>query len=82
MGGTVVMTIPECPSHGIKLQLRPARRQTKEQAWCGTWYDCPRCGYAILLMSRALSEVYRKAGKYVAPPGGHPDVFGGQPLEG
>ena len=47
---------PRCRRHGIYMTLRPASRQTKEQAFCGTWYDCPEphCTTSALLASPGL----------------------------
>ena len=33
-------TLPKCPTHGAQMELRPLYRQTREQKWCGAWYDC------------------------------------------
>lgn len=40
---------PDCREHG-PMVLRPASRQTTEQRWCGTWYDCTahRCLTSVL----------------------------------
>lgn len=54
---TALMTIPTCPadpSHG-QMILRPIERQTPEQKFCGTWYDCPRCHSSVLLRSPELA---------------------------
>lgn len=44
---------PKCKTHGY-MTLRPAGRQTYEQLFCGTWYDCEHCGGSSLLASRDL----------------------------
>ena len=39
---TTEIRVPACPSdesHGL-MTLRPDDKQTYEQKWCGTWYDC------------------------------------------
>lgn len=50
------MARPWCPSsaeHG-RCVYRPGR--TREQVWCGTWYDCPdpRCHSSVLFPSYEL----------------------------
>jgi hypothetical protein len=53
---------PPCPKgHGPMEHRRP---HTREQAWCGAWFDCPEhhCGTTILLRSRELQAQYEKAG--------------------
>jgi hypothetical protein len=51
--------VPHCEKHG-PMTLRPAAVQTKEQLWCGAWYDCTsvefgqRCGVSALTESKAL----------------------------
>lgn len=49
--------VPRCEKHG-PMTLRPLAGQTKEQAWCGIWYDCAfpglRCGASVLLESAEL----------------------------
>ena len=37
-----------------KLVKRPRERMTKEQAWCGEWYDCPHRDYSVLVPSAEL----------------------------
>lgn len=44
-GSDAVIT---CPAHKIPMVLRPPH---PEQSWCGTWFDCPRCTYSVLLPS-------------------------------
>jgi hypothetical protein len=50
---------PKCRQHGYMI-VRPAAAQTKEQEFCGTWYDCPeyvglrRCQSTVLLPSEGL----------------------------
>ena len=46
--------LPSCPDHG-PMTLRPHGRQTYEQKWCGTWYDCPQCHNHFLFPSSALT---------------------------
>lgn len=45
--------IPACPRHG-PMGLRIG--YTKEQRWCGVWYDCAafRCGRSALIPSAEL----------------------------
>lgn len=51
--------IPRCVKHG-PMTLRPAAGQTKEQLWCGTWYDCTfpefghKCSITVLIQSKEL----------------------------
>lgn len=50
--------MPDCPanpSHG-QMHLRPIERQTPEQRWCGTWYDCHRCWSSRLIHSTELRQ--------------------------
>lgn len=50
---------PRCRQHGY-MELRPAAAQTREQAFCGTWYDCAgfsgprRCQSSVLIPSKDL----------------------------
>lgn len=48
-----------CPSHGAMAPRDPAR-QTREQKWCGQWWDCtdPRCSNSILVPSAELIATY------------------------
>ena len=53
------MPLPRCPAHpDLTMRLRPLERQTKEQIWCGTWYDCtdPDCKCSVLFNSKELEE--------------------------
>lgn len=52
-------TLPRCPVHG-QMRLRPLAGQTREQRWCGTWYDCQgsRCSSAALILSSELAAQY------------------------
>ena len=47
---------PRCPAHRCYMVLRPEGRQTYEQRFCGTWYDCDvlRCRASVLYPSREL----------------------------
>lgn len=51
------MELPMCPTgkegHG-RMHLRPAYRQSKEQLWCGAWYDCDKCTSSTLYQSAEL----------------------------
>lgn len=47
---------PANPAHG---PLRRREDVNRDAAWCGTWYDCPRCEASILLPSAALREALR-----------------------
>jgi hypothetical protein len=42
------------------MRLRPLAGQTREQRWCGTWYDCQgsRCSSAALILSSELAAQY------------------------
>jgi hypothetical protein len=51
-----------CSVHGDTMILRPLSRQSKEQQWCGTWYDCQRCTGSVLLPSEELIESWRQQG--------------------
>jgi|GEM_PF-3185135 len=53
------MLLPTCPAHPDKtMTLRPLKRQTKEQKWCGVWYDCtePDCKCSALFPSKELDQ--------------------------
>ena len=56
----ILMPIPRCPHCGKPLALRPDGRQTPEQRWCGTWYDCLKCNYSLLLESRELKDFLKQ----------------------
>jgi len=49
---------PNPPAHtcknGGELVERPKTHQTPEQIWCGTWFDCTRCGTTCLIESAEL----------------------------
>lgn len=46
---------PANPSHGAMF-ARSKDGQTREQLWCGTWYDCHRCYSSVLHPSPELIE--------------------------
>ena len=55
--GNSLARMPDCvsePEHG-QMVIRPAERQTREQKWCGIWYDCKKCHSSLLLPSRDLT---------------------------
>lgn len=51
-----LMELPRCPTHKTPMHYRA--RDSKEQAFCGTWYDCGTlgCACSVLLPSRELKE--------------------------
>ena len=55
---TALMELPRCPVHNTPMEYRPAR--TREQSFCGTWYDCttPGCMCSVLLPSAELAAMY------------------------
>lgn len=55
---TALMELPRCPVHNTPMEYRPAR--TREQSFCGTWYDCttPGCTCSVLLPSAELAAMY------------------------
>ena len=56
------MELPICPSdkgHG-QMMLREQKRQTVEQLFCGTWYDCPNCSSSVLFPSMELQEFLKQ----------------------
>jgi len=57
-----LMELPKCPAHDTQMEVRPLNRQTKEQKWCGTWYDCtePGCNCSILLTSPELDKLHQQ----------------------
>lgn len=51
--------LPQCPNgHGQMVLRDPPGGHTREQQWCGVWYDCPpgqfRCCSSVLLPSPEL----------------------------
>lgn len=44
-----------CPHGHGPMQKRPLERQTYEQRFCGTWYDCPQCYASVLEPSPELT---------------------------
>lgn len=54
-----LMELPKCPRHNTQMELRALARQTPEQKWCGTWYDCTEagCRCSVLLLT---GDVYKK----------------------
>ena len=58
MSGEELMELPRCPVHGCQLEYRLG--ETKEQRFCGTWYECPypSCTYTVLFPSEELHRVY------------------------
>lgn len=61
MGNKDLMLLPKCPNpeHG-EMMLRPAKHQTQEQRYCGTWYDCPEpgCSCSVLIPSKEIRDMY------------------------
>jgi hypothetical protein len=53
--------VPECPNGHGPMALRPLSKQSPEQIWCGTWYDCPpgaaayHCSASALVPSAELA---------------------------
>jgi hypothetical protein len=53
-----LMVLPQCGQEGHgQMEIRTLGRQSKEQQWCGTWYDCKTsgCSCSALLPSRELT---------------------------
>ena len=50
------MAVPQCRAHNHTqdMALRALMHQTREQKYCGVWYDCPRCTSSVLFQSRQL----------------------------
>lgn len=55
---------PECPQgHGPMVLREPPRGHTKEQQWCGVWFDCApsvpgmTCASSVLIPSPELAEM-------------------------
>lgn len=46
--------------HENGLVQRPAEKMTYEQAWCGTWFDCPKGDFSRLIPSSELTEFLAK----------------------
>lgn len=49
----ITLICPSTKAHG-PMMLRPITSQSKEQQWCGIWYDCPKCHSSILIPSEGL----------------------------
>ncbi len=56
---TSLIVLPRCSEHDVQMTLRPLAWQTKEQQFCGVWYDCPACTQSVLIKSKALEEQLR-----------------------
>jgi hypothetical protein len=58
MPGTALAERPRCPSnpdgHGYMELRDPPGGWTREQRWCGTWYDCRSCRSSTLYPSPEL----------------------------
>ena len=56
--------------HANRLIRRDMRGATKEQLWCGTWYDCPSpgCSFTRLEPSAALLQQLREQQSRAAQP--------------
>lgn len=54
-----IMELPRCKKvgHG-QMVLRPIEKQTYEQKFCGTWYDCPHhdCYNSVLFESQECAN--------------------------
>lgn len=58
------MALPRCTFHpDSQMALRPERRLTDEQKFCGVWYDCPSCTSSVLFPSPEVRAIYARAGK-------------------
>ena len=51
---TALIELPRCPTHNTPMRYRPPR--SREQAFCGSWYDCEisGCACSVLLSSQEL----------------------------
>jgi hypothetical protein len=54
---TALDTRPECKSHGPMELRNPPGGWTREQQFCGTWYDCRNCHSSTLLSSPELQAL-------------------------
>ena len=50
------IALPQCPDHGVEMILRPLETQTREERFCGVWYDCPKGHCSILFQSAELGK--------------------------
>jgi hypothetical protein len=50
-----------CPANALHGKLVPSPAGTPEQAWCGSWYRCAKCGSSMLLPSADLKALYEPA---------------------
>ena len=52
------MNDSSCPQHGVALVERSVKVLSKEQEWCGTWFECPLpyCRHSKLIPSPELIE--------------------------
>jgi hypothetical protein len=64
---TSTRTTEKCPGCGGSMHQRSDSEMTREQAWCGTWYDCdaPHCHSSILYESEALKAELAEQSKRV-----------------
>jgi hypothetical protein len=60
---TVTVLRTEQCDHENGLVERPASKQTYEQKWCGTWFDCPHCTFSSLIPSVELNALKEKMKK-------------------
>lgn len=51
-----LMCRPKCHVHEKPMELREKKSMTKEQEFCGAWYDCqyPGCHVSVLFPSKEL----------------------------
>lgn len=60
------LVVIRCPQHPkVNMVQRPQSRQTKEQKFCGAWWDCPEpgCGSSILFESPELRAQLAQMGR-------------------
>lgn len=50
--------VPICPAHGLHGSMVPRdpAAMSRQQAWCGEWYDCQHCTSSLLQPSPALTR--------------------------
>jgi hypothetical protein len=54
MTGRALARRPTCRFHGTMELRDPPGGWTREQQWCGVWYDCADCLSSVLLPSPEL----------------------------
>jgi hypothetical protein len=62
---------PACGKHRELMTRRPDSQMSREQRWCGAWYDCPRpgCRDSALVPSADLLDLLGEQAELVRTRG-------------